>query len=58
MNKIEVVTENSILRESYYNCCRLADLTGYANPIGALATTHEVVWVEKDQYGNIVRLSK
>ncbi len=53
-----VITKENIDSESFYNCTRLAMLTGYANPPAAIKELGLEISVEKDQFGqNILRLS-
>jgi len=48
------ISKDNIAKESYYNLCRLAEITGYANPIAALRVTNETFHVTKDECGNII----
>jgi hypothetical protein len=48
------ITPDNIGKESYHNLVRLAEITGYANPIAALKATGETVTVAKDELGNII----
>jgi hypothetical protein len=52
--KTFTVTSANILSESYFNLCRLADLTGYADPIAAAKATNAEWRVNKDDCGNII----
>jgi hypothetical protein len=58
--KTYTVTAENIDKESYYNCVRLCEITGYANPISAIKSLNsrgfKTEWtVEKDECGNIVK---
>lgn len=55
METLHEVTENNIESETYYNLCKLADITRFSNPITALRVNKESVWVVKDSAGNITR---
>ena len=48
------ITPENIDKESYYNLCKLCDITGYANPLRAIKQTGETIEVEKDENGNII----
>ena len=48
------ITPDNIGKESYHNLVRLAEITGYANPIAAIKATGETVTVAKDELGNII----
>jgi hypothetical protein len=47
------ITAATISKESYYNVCRIADATRYANPAAAMRATGGCVDVTKDGHGNI-----
>lgn len=52
------VTAENLSKESFYNLCRLVEITGYCDPIGAAqelkARGETVTWnVLKDSVGNI-----
>ena len=54
--QVHTITADNIGKESFHNLCRLAEFTGYANPLGALqalpaGTEWEVI---KDGLGNIL----
>lgn len=53
----EILTPDMMDKETFYNICRLADLTGYAAPHLAYRALNQNVAVWKDQCGNIVRLA-
>jgi hypothetical protein len=44
----------TIKQMSFYNLCRISDATGYANPVSAIAATHEAVDVTLDAEGNVL----
>lgn len=53
-----VVDAQNIDLESYYNLCRISDLTYTPNPIAATKDLGYIWEVEKDIYGNITTASK
>ena len=52
----EAVTPENVAQESYFNLCRLQDLTSYADPIGAIRALGLRLRVRRDACGNIVAL--
>lgn len=50
-----VIDGQNIKGESYYNLVQLVRITGYWNPVGALAETGQSVTVERDECGNITK---
>ena len=54
------ITHTNIESESYFNCVRLSEITGYANPVSAIqALNREGIHTEwtvlKDECGNIIK---
>lgn len=47
------INHSTIENESFYNLCRIASVTGYANPIAAFKSLGLSVSVIKDDLGNI-----
>jgi hypothetical protein len=59
---VYTITHTNIESESYFNCVRLSDLTGYANPVSAIQALNregiKTEWkVMKDECGNIIKLA-
>jgi len=54
----DIINGQNINEESFYNCCQLAKITRYADPIAALKATGEAWSVTRDNCGNILTATK
>ena len=52
----QAVTAETVALESYYNLCRLQELTHFADPIAAVRALRLRLHVRRDPFGNIVAL--
>lgn len=52
----EIINQVNVGNESFYNLCRIADATKYANPISAFKAHNVTIEVEKDDCGNVVKV--
>ncbi len=52
-----IITRDNVDSESFYNCTRLATITGFANPPAAIKELNLKLTVLKDSGGNILRVT-